>query len=85
MERWFDHFYDCESYRFRPKTEIVRESSREYTGPYLVVGDRRQDLECARSCKSPFIGSCMDMVEIEGAERADFFAEHIEDIPQLVI
>ena len=56
MERWFDRFYDCESYRFRPKTEIVQEIIREYSGPYLVVGDRRQDLECARSCKSPFIG-----------------------------
>ena len=45
MERWFDRFYDCESYGFRPKTEIVQEIIREYAGPYLVVGDRRQDLE----------------------------------------
>ena len=28
MERWFDHFYDCESYGFRPKTEIVQEIIR---------------------------------------------------------
>ena len=32
MERWFDRFYDCESYRFRPKTEIVQEIIREYSG-----------------------------------------------------
>lgn len=31
MERWFDRFYDCESYRFRPKTEIVQEIIREYS------------------------------------------------------
>lgn len=30
MERWFDHFYDCESYGFRPKTEIVRNHSGIY-------------------------------------------------------
>ena len=56
MERWFEQFYDCESYGFCPKTEIVQEVIRDYPGPYLVIGDRRQDLECARSCKSPFIG-----------------------------
>lgn len=39
-----------------PKTEIVQEVIRDYPGSYLVIGDRRQDLECARSCKSPFIG-----------------------------
>lgn len=85
MERWFDHFYDCESYGFRPKTEIVREIIREYTGPYLVVGDRRQDLECARACKSPFIGCLYGYGESGELNGADRLAEHIEDIPQLVI
>ena len=85
MERWFDHFYDCESYGFRPKTEIVQEIIREYTGPYLVVGDRRQDLECARACKSPFIGCLYGYGERGELNGADHLAEHIEDIPQLVI
>ena len=85
MERWFDHFYDCESYGFRPKTEIVQEIIREYTGPYLVVGDRRQDLECARACKSPFIGCLYGYGESGELNGADRLAEHIEDIPQLVI
>ena len=85
MERWFDHFYDCESYGFRPKTEIVQEIIREYTGPYLVVGDRRQDLECARACKSPFIGCLYGYGEKGELNGADHLAEHIEEIPQLVI
>ena len=33
MKRWFERFYDCESYGFRPKTEIVQEIIREYPGP----------------------------------------------------
>ena len=85
MERWFDHNYDCESNGFRPKTEIVQEIIREYTGPYLVVGDRRQDLECARACKSPFIGCLYGYGESGELNGADRLAEHIEDIPQLVI
>ncbi len=40
MERWFDRFYDCESYGFRPKTEIVQEY---YPGIYRPLsGGRRQ-------------------------------------------
>ena len=76
---------NCESYRFRPKTEIVQEIIREYSGPYLVVGDRRQDLECARSCKSPFIGCLYGYGEKGELNGADYYAEHIEDILQMVI
>ena len=40
MERWFEQFYDCESYGFCPKTEIVQEVIRDYPGS--LSGDRRQ-------------------------------------------
>ena len=77
MKRWFERFYDCESYGFRPKTEIVQNIIREYPGPYLVIGDRKQDLECARSCGSLFAG-CLygygDQGELDGA---DYLAEHV--------
>lgn len=83
MKRWFERFYDCESYGFRPKTEIVQNIIREYPGPYLVIGDRKQDLECARSCGSLFTG-CLygygDQGELDGA---DYLAEHVGDIPEL--
>ena len=83
MKRWFERFYDCESYGFRPKTEIVQDIIREYPGPYLVIGDRKQDLECARSCGSLFAG-CLygygDQGELDGA---DYLAEHVGDIPEL--
>ena len=51
MERWFEQFYDCESYGFCPKTEIVQEVIRDYPGPYLVIGDRRQLLVAERAEK----------------------------------
>ena len=83
MKQWFERFYDCESYGFRPKTEIVQNIIREYPGPYLVIGDRKQDLECARSCGSLFAG-CLygygDQGELDGA---DYLAEHVGDIPEL--
>lgn len=83
MERWFDRFYDCESYGFRPKTEIVQDIIQEYAGPYLVVGDRKKDLECARSCKSPFVGCLYGYGEKGELDGADYFVEHIEEIVEL--
>ena len=85
MNRWFDRFYDCESYDFRPKTEIVQDIIREYDGPYLVIGDRKQDLECARSCESLFIGCLYGYGEKGELDEADYLVKHIEEIPELLV
>lgn len=84
MERWFEQFYDCESYGFCPKTEIVQEVIRDYPGPYLVIGDRRQDLECARSCKSPFIGCLYGYGEKGELDGADYFVKSVEEITGII-
>lgn len=62
MKRWFERFYDCESYGFRPKTEIVQDIIREYPGPYLVIGDRKQDLNVPDPVAVCLPDVCMDMV-----------------------
>ncbi len=56
LGKWFSAFYDCETFGFAPKTEIIREVQKTYPGPFIVIGDRRGDLECARACGSLFIG-----------------------------
>lgn len=84
MERWFDRFYDCESYGFSPKTEIVQEIIKDYPGPYVVVGDRRHDLECAKACGSPFVG-CLYGYGAEGELKgADWFAKDVREIPEYI-
>ena len=85
MERWFERFYDCESYGFRPKTEIVQDIIREYAGPYLVIGDRKKDLECARSCGSPFVGCLYGYGEKGELNGADYLVDNIEEIPELQV
>ena len=42
MKRWFERFYDCESYGFRPKTEIVQDIIREY---YSFIRKRLKNKE----------------------------------------
>ena len=55
-----------------------------YPGPYLVIGDRRQDLECARSCKSPFIGGLYGYGEKGELDGADYFVKSVEEITGII-
>lgn len=84
MERWFDAFYDCESYSFAPKTEIIKEVQKAFSGPCIVIGDRKSDLLCARASGSPFIG-CRYGYGGEGElEGADALIEAIQELPQQI-
>jgi phosphoglycolate phosphatase len=56
MERWFDAFYDCGTYGFAPKAEIIQNIMRTYPGGYTVIGDRAGDMACARAAGCRFIG-----------------------------
>lgn len=55
-----------------------------YPSSYLVIGDRRQDLECARSCKSPFIGCLYGYGEKGELDGADYFVKSVEEITGIV-
>lgn len=84
LERWFSAFYDCESFGFAPKTEIINEVRKRFDSPFIMIGDRRSDLECAVACKSPFVG-CLYGFGAEGElEGADMFAESVRDVPERI-
>lgn len=83
-ERWFERFYDCESYGFAPKTEIIKSVARDYPGPYVVIGDRRSDMELAEACKSPFIGCRYGFGEKGELDDADRIADSVTDIMKLL-
>ena len=62
MNRWFDAFYDCASYGYIPKEEIMKLVAADYeekkgaqkTG-FVVIGDRGSDFAAAQSVGAPFI------------------------------
>lgn len=80
MGRWFSAFYDCETYGFAPKTEIVKNIERKFPGPYAVIGDRYTDLKCAGACGGKFIGCMYGFGDEEEMKTADYRAEKPEDI-----
>ena len=84
MERWFSAFYDCESYHFAPKTRIIQEVQKQFPGPYVVIGDRKTDMECAKACKSPFIGCTYGFGEKTELLGATHIIETIEQLPKIL-
>lgn len=84
MERWFAAFFDCESFEFAPKTEIIREVQKRFDAPYLFIGDRRGDLECALAWNSPFIGCRYGFGRDGELEGSDAIADSVRELPWLV-
>lgn len=82
MDRFFEGYYDCESYNFDPKPEIFREIQKDCRGEeYIVIGDRRHDMEVAQVHSLRSIGCEYGYGSEQELEVAD---ETITDIRQLL-
>ena len=84
MERWFDRFYDCESYGFVPKTQIIKEILPQYDAPYVVIGDREKDLACARAAGAVFVGCLYGYGSREELAGADILIKDIGELPEVL-
>ncbi len=83
MGKWFSEFYDCETYGFAPKTEIIREVEKKYGPPSAVIGDRRSDLDCAKAAGCLFIGCAYGFGTSKELEGASALAESVRELPEL--
>ena len=71
MDRWFQTFYDCQSFDYQPKSAIINSIRQKQPGSYIMIGDRFSDMEGARGSCIPFIG-CLYGYGREGElDRAD--------------
>ena len=84
MERWFAHFYDCESYGFAPKTQIIKEILPELPSPCVVIGDRNKDMDCARAIGAPFVGCLYGYGSREELSGADALIDDIGELPEIL-
>lgn len=83
MEKWFDRFYDCESFGFAPKTEIIKVILKEY-GNGIMIGDRYTDFDCARSAGIPFLACGYGFAAKGELDGADEVAESPREIPDKI-
>ncbi|MFQ9424899.1 MAG: HAD family hydrolase [Anaerovoracaceae bacterium] len=85
MDRWFERFYDCESFAYLPKTEIIGRIESDFPGPYVVVGDRKSDLECAKVSGSSFVGCLYGFGLREELQGSDVLAEKPEELLEKIM
>lgn len=81
MEKWFDRWYDCESFGFIPKTEIIKEIVTQYGDPIVVIGDRALDIAAAKSIGAKSVGCLYGYGTREELQDADYL---ISDIKELI-
>lgn len=84
MGRWFDKWYDCESFNWAPKTDIIKVVYKDYPGDLIVIGDRKSDYEAAASIKAKFIGCLYGFGSREELKFSDCLIESIKELPDCI-
>lgn len=80
LDKYFEGFYCTEDFDFAPKYEIFKRIKRDFKAPYIVVGDRYQDMEIARIHGLKSIGCAYGYGTREELQNATLTAESCIDI-----
>ncbi len=85
MEQWFDKWYDCESYGWEPKTEIIKDIQKKYGNDLIMIGDRKSDIDAAKSIGAKAIGCAYGYGTKEELAEADYIISEIRELEELLI
>ena len=80
LDRFFERFYCTEDFGFVPKYEIFRGIRNHYSGEFVIVGDRKSDMEIAEKNHLVSIGCKYGYGEIEELKSADHLIGSVEEI-----
>lgn len=84
LDKYFDDFYCCEQYDFIPKYEIFRKIKPDYTGDFIVIGDRFHDIETATKNGLKSIGCGYGYGSLDELSAADIIVNSPKEIPNAV-
>lgn len=84
LDRFFDRFFCCEEFDFIPKYEIFRRFAPQFSGTFLVVGDRFHDIETAVKNDLLSIGCAYGYGKPDELSAASAVVNSISDIPTAV-
>lgn len=86
LDRFFDadDIYCAETYGFIPKYEIFRKFRDNYSGDFIMIGDRFHDMETAVRNNIKSIGCAYGYGSPEELETADIIINDISELPEAV-
>lgn len=81
---YFNDMYCAEDFGWRSKADIYPEIAAAHPGDYLMIGDRRHDMEVATRHGIPAIGCAYGYGNANELAPARYIAQSVTDIPTLV-
>lgn len=84
LERWFDGFYAAEDYNFIPKDEIFKKVMEEHKGDFVMVGDRKADIDTGVKNQVYTIGCTYGFGNAKELEEADILIDNITKLPDVL-
>lgn len=84
LDEFFDDMYCAEDFGWRTKAEIYPEIVAAHPGDYLMIGDRRHDMEVATTHSIPAIGCAYGYGTANELAPARHIAHSVAEIPALV-
>lgn len=84
LDTYFDAMYCAEDFGWHSKADIYPEIAAAHPSDYLMIGDRRHDMEVATTHGIPAIGCAYGYGSTDELAPATHIAASVTDIPALV-
>ena len=84
LDRFFHRYFCCEEFGFIPKYEIFKRFAGQFTGPFVVIGDRFHDIETAVQNGLLSVGCSYGYGSAEELSAADILIDNISQLPAAV-
>lgn len=81
---FFDDMYCAEDFDWRTKADIYPEIAAAHPGSFVMIGDRRHDMEVATCHHIPAIGCAYGYGTPDELAPAQHIAHSVEEIPALI-
>ncbi len=85
LKHYFSGFYCSEDFGFIPKHEIFKTIKDNYSGDYIVIGDRFQDMEIAKMHNLPSVGCLYGYGTPDELQHATYKINNLSDILPLFL
>ncbi len=84
LDKYFDGFYCCQDYDFKPKREIFSCIKEKYPAEYVLIGDRYSDIEAALEHGAYSIGCSYGFGAAEELEQAYILADDVRELSNII-
>lgn len=84
LDTYFDAMYCAEDFAWRSKADIYPDIAAAHPGDYIMIGDRRHDMDVATAHGIPAIGCAYGYGTADELVPATHIAHSVTEIPALV-